>query len=142
MRYKISNFASMNYTRIPKDELEELKQEFINFLVVNGITADDWVFIKENEPVNADEIINQFSDVVWESVLRSTEYLNKVESDTAYYFKCDAEEIHLIRIVKTTTVTEQHITSKKYSKTRELELFQMIQNGCAIADGKDYKALE
>ena len=139
--YKISNFASMKYTRIPKDELEELEQEFVNFLVVNGITADDWVSIKENEPVNADEIINQFSDVVWESVMRSTEYLNKVESDTAYYFKCDAEEIHLVRIVKTASGSEQHMASKKYNKTRELELFEMIQSGCTIGDGKDYKAL-
>ena len=54
----------MKYTRIPSDELEKLEDEFVNFLVVNGITADDWVAIKENEPMNAAEIVDQFSDVV------------------------------------------------------------------------------
>jgi len=50
----------MKYTRIPTDELEKLEDEFVNFLVMNGIIADDWVAIKENEPLNANEIVNQF----------------------------------------------------------------------------------
>ena len=48
----------MKYERLSKNELEELEKEFVDFLVVNGITAQDWVAIKENEPLNADEIIN------------------------------------------------------------------------------------
>ena len=50
----------MKYHVIPVNELEKLEDDFIKFLVVNGITADDWIAIKENEPVNADKIINQF----------------------------------------------------------------------------------
>jgi hypothetical protein len=131
----------MKYTRIPREELSKLEDEFVNFLVVNGITADDWVAIKENEPVNADEMINQFSDVVWESILRSTKFLTKVEKESAYYFKCDADEIHLIRVLKIGSKAEQHIATKKYAKTRELELFEMIQNDCKINDGKEYQML-
>lgn len=132
----------MKYARLSTSELEELEKEFINFLVVNGITADDWVAIKENEPLNADEIINQFSDVVWESILRSTNYLNKVEETTAYYFKCDAEEISLKKVVKADNTTELYTATKKYKKVREEEMFDMIQNGCAISDGKDYDILD
>jgi len=132
----------MKYTRLNVEELHELEKEFINFLVVNGITADDWVAIKENEPVNADEIINQFSDVVWEGVLRGVQYLKKAEKDTVFYFKADKEDIQLIRIVKLDSKAEQHMASKKYSKVRELELFEMIQNGCTISDGKEYQVLE
>ena len=50
----------MKYHVIPVNELEKLEDDFIKFLVVNGITADDGIAIKENEPVNADKIINQF----------------------------------------------------------------------------------
>jgi len=132
----------MKYTRLQVEELHELEKEFINFLVVNGITADDWVAIKENEPVNAEEIINQFSDVVWEGVLRGVQYLKKAEKDTVFYFKANKEDIHLIRIVQVDSKAEQHIASKKYSTVRELELFDMIQNGCTINDGKEYKTLE
>ena len=131
----------MKYTRIPTDELEKLEEEFVNFLVMNGIIADDWVAIKENEPLNADEIINQFSEVVWESILRSTKYLNKVEEDSAYYFKCDTDKIYLIKVDKTETAAEQFSTSKEYNKTRELELFEMLQSGCTISEGEKYEKL-
>lgn len=128
----------MKYTRLSKDELMELEKEFVDFLVVNGITAEDWVAIKENEPLNADEIINQFSDVVWESILRSTTHLNKVEETTAYYFKCDKAEIGLKKVVKGGETTELYTATKQYTKLREVEMFEMIQNGCTISDGNEY----
>jgi hypothetical protein len=131
----------MKYTRIPADELEKLEEEFVNFLVMNGIIADDWVAIKENEPLNADEIVNQFSEVVWESILRSTKYMNKVEEGSAYYFKCDTDKIYLIKVNKTEVAAEQFSTSKEYNKTRELELFEMLQNGCTISGGEEYEKL-
>ena len=131
----------MKYTRIPTDELEKLEEEFVNFLVMNGIIADEWVAIKENEPLNADEIINQFSEVVWESILRSTKYLNKVEEESAYYFKCDTDKIYLIKVDKTEAAAEQFSTSKEYNKTRELELFEMLQSGCTISEGEKYEKL-
>ena len=131
----------MKYTRIPTDELEKLEDEFVNFLVMNGIIADDWVAIKENEPLNADEIVNQFSEVVWESILRSTKDLNKVEEESAYYFKCDTDKIYLIKVDKTEAAAEQFSTSKEYNKTRELELFEMLQSGCTISEGEEYEKL-
>jgi hypothetical protein len=131
----------MKYNVIPVNELEKLEDDFIKFLVVNGITADDWIAIKENEPVNADKIINQFSDVVWEGVLRKLKYLNKVEKDVAYYFKCDATEIQIVRVIIDENMNEYHIAKKSYAKERELELFQMIQDGCTISEGLEYESL-
>jgi hypothetical protein len=117
-----------------------LEKEFIDFLVVNGISATDWVSIKENEPLTADKIINQFSDVVWESILRSTKYLNKIENKISYFFECNSEEINLIIINKSTN--KQKKTSKKYNKIREIEMFEMIMSGCVISDGENYNKLK
>jgi hypothetical protein len=33
-------------------------------------------------------------------------------------------------------------TAKKYSKTREQEMFDMILSGCVISDGKNFKELD
>ena len=131
----------MKYVRLSAEELQELEKEFIDFLVVNGITATDWVAIKENEPLNADEIINQFSDVVWESIMRSTKYLNKVEKTTAYYFKCNMNDIALKKIIKGDNGAEMFTALKDYKKVREEEMFDMIQSGCTISDGNDYNML-
>tara|TARA_Y100000389_G_C17021937_1_gene299226 strand:- start:69 stop:470 length:402 start_codon:yes stop_codon:yes gene_type:complete len=130
----------MKYERISQEELEKMEKEFIDFLVINGITAADWVSIKENEPLNADKIINQFSDVVWESILRSTKYLDKIEENTFYFFKCDVDDIYLIMIDKGNKTRKT--TSKKYTKSREQEMFEMILSGCVISDGKNYKELD
>ena len=129
----------MKYERISQEELEKMEKEFIDFLVINGITAADWVSIKENEPLNADKIINQFSDVVWESILRSTKYLDRIEENTSYFFKCDVEDIYLIMINKGNKTKKA--TSKKYTKSREQEMFEMILSGCVISDGENFKEL-
>ena len=131
----------MKYVRLSAEELHELEKEFIDFLVVNGITATDWVAIKENEPLNAEEIINQFSDVVWESIMRSNKYLNKVEETSAYYFKCNMNDIALKKIVKGDNGAEIFTALKDYKKGREEEMFDMIQSGCTISDGNDYNML-
>lgn len=132
----------MKYSRIPQDELEKLEKEFVDFLVVNGITAEDWVSLKENEPINASKIVDQFSDVVWESILRSTKYLNKVEKDLAYYFFYGNKEISLIRVKKIDSDRiEKQTSTKHYNKVRELEMFEMIQNGCTVSDGEEFISL-
>lgn len=131
----------MKYQRLSKEELLELEKEFVDFLVVNGITAQDWISLKENEPVNVEEIINQFSDVVWESILRSTKYLNKIEDKTAYYFKLGNENIELKKIVKGESATELYTAQKEYKSTRENEMFMMIKDGCTISDGADFERL-
>lgn len=129
----------MKYERVSQEELHKLDKEFIDFLVVNGITAKDWINLKENEPLVANEIIDQFSDVVWESILRSTIYLQKIEENNAYYFKCDKNTIHLIMVDDTSNLKKS--TEKKYTKIRELEMFEMIKKGCQISDGKYFELL-
>lgn len=131
----------MKYERLSKAELQDLEKEFVNFLVVNGITAQDWIALKENAPLNAEEIINQFSDVVWESILRSTQYLSKIEDKTAYYFKLGNENIVLKKVVLGEVNSELHTTKKEYGDAREIEMFTMIQNGCTISDGEDFELL-
>ena len=131
----------MKYTRLPKEELESFENEFVEFLVINGITAEDWTKIKETESHIAEDLIDQFSDVIWAGVLRKIEYLSKIEEEIAYYFKCEPEDIHLIRVTQTEGKAIQELASKKYLKVRELELFEMIQNGCEISDSKSYDLL-
>ena len=79
--FRINTFEAMKYSRLSAEQLRELEKEFVDFLVVNGIVAEDWIALKENEPLNADKIIDQFSDVVWEGTLRKLKYLNKIETN-------------------------------------------------------------
>ncbi|NNJ56082.1 MAG: hypothetical protein HKP14_08115 [Bacteroidia bacterium] len=131
----------MKYKRLPKEELNNLEKEFIEFLVINGISAEDWIKIKDEEHETAEDLIDQFSDVVWEGVLRKTNYLVKLENQIAYYFKCDPDDIHLIRVTEVNGKAIQEVASKKYIKVRETEIFEMIENGCEISDSNSYEML-
>lgn len=131
----------MKYRVLPKEELLKLEKEFIDFLVINGITADDWVKIQKEDLSQADLIIEQFSDVVWEGSLRKAEYLTKVEAEKSYYFKCNKATIELILVNSLSGRTTLKQASKKYRKAREEELFEMLDQGCVLDDGASYNKL-
>ena len=131
----------MKYKRLPKEELDSLESEFVEFLVVNGIIADDWETIKNQQKDVAEDLIDQFSDVIWEGVLRKARYLSKIEDKVAYYFKCDPEVIHLIRVTQQKEKAIQEHASKKYTKVREIEIYEMIENGCELADSSAFEML-
>ena len=45
----------MKYTRLTKEQLEELHPEFINFLATQSITAEEWKAIKAHKPQVAED---------------------------------------------------------------------------------------
>ena len=152
--------ANPKYRALTQDELSGLEKEFIDYLIVNGITADDWVKIKEEEKDKAEDIIVLFSDVVFEGVMRKVKFLEFREKSDLKAFQCLDEKIILVGMISDnpeTDFTEKsyletaaqnppkgvkvYTTEKHYTKTRELELFEMIQAGCSISDGQVFKAL-
>ena len=64
----------MKYSRLTKEQFEELHQEFINFLATQSITAEEWATIKTKQPEVAEQELDVFSDLVWEGVLKSVKY--------------------------------------------------------------------
>ncbi|MDC0463888.1 DUF6495 family protein, partial [Flavobacteriaceae bacterium] len=68
----------MKYTRLTKEQFEELNQEFINFLATQSITAKEWKEIKKQKPAVAEEELDIFSDLVWEGVLSKVDYLENI----------------------------------------------------------------
>ena len=77
----------MKYTRLTKEQLEELNQEFINFLATQSITAEEWKEIKEQKPEVAEEELDIFSDLVWEGVLSKVEYLENIAHNICIFLR-------------------------------------------------------
>ena len=146
----------MSYRKLTVDELEELKEEFIQYLVANGIDAKMWERFKEEDPEKADVFVQQFSQVVLESSLERIQYLEHRTSTDLKLFFCDKEKIELIAL-KSKTVDlmslssftaedfkeiEVFTASKPYGKKRELELFEMTEKGCVITDHTLFRLLK
>lgn len=148
------------YRVLTKEELQELEKEFVEFLIVNGITADKWVSIKEEDKEAAEDMIVLFSDVVLEGVLHKVQFLEFSSSQDIKTFQCLKEKIVLVgmnssdpninfedkrflseALTRTPKGVQVYTTDKSYSKDRQSEIFDMISNGASIADGKLFKTL-
>ena len=143
------------YSRLTKEQFEELHQEFINFLATQSITGEEWKQIKINQPEAAEEELDIFSDLIWEGVLSNAEYLENISSQQLFLFKIKKKSMKLI-VVKTTndsidiTTSEGYkwlqenfakdeveffTASKEFSDDKNGDIFSLIQQGAIITKG-------
>ena len=152
----------MKYTRLTKEQLEELHQEFINFLATQSITGKEWAEIKANKPEVAEQELDVFSDLIWEGVLGKAKYLQNSSPQQLFIFKLAENEIHLIVVKVTDTsidittqlgfewlqghlnsdTVELFTASKAYSEDKNKDVFKLIQQGAEISQGDLYDALQ
>ncbi len=139
------------YRLLNQEELEELQTHFVKYLVLNGITGQDWEKLKEESPKEATKIMDLFSDVVFEKVLRKIDFIERIEKKAIYCFQCLENEMVLIGIKtedenidfnESLPAEEDYqklnifTKTKNYSKDRQREIFEMLENGCSISEGK------
>lgn len=151
--------AKNNFRRLTTEELASLEKEFVDFLVVNGVTAPDWVKMKEETPDIAEQMIELFSEVVFEGIFRKAKFLEIKTPKFIHAYQCLDDKIILvgmessdpaINLTQLSFNQDSHfkselislfMTEKKYSKKREYELFDMTQKGCEMSDGQLFKSL-
>jgi cag pathogenicity island protein 24 len=152
----------MKYTRLTKEQLEELNQEFINFLATQSITAEEWKDIKEQKPKVAEEELDVFSDLVWEGVLSKVEYLENIAPQHMYLFKVDGSQLRLIGLkIKSDNIdlttkegfawlrenlmsddVELFNADKTLESDKNAKLFELIVQGSSITKGELFKYLD
>ena len=156
----------MKYRRLTIEELEELENEFVRFLAANTVTSEDWVQLKTTSPEKANQLIDIFSDIVFEKVIQKINYLEHRSPKDLKLFECLEDKIKLIGI-KVSDVESFDFTKKQKAEEmfyqfrvapkgsikmysaekgyknsdRSQELFKMMQDGCLISDGKLYKTM-
>ncbi|MEH6679424.1 MAG: DUF6495 family protein [Sediminicola sp.] len=149
----------MKYTRLTKQQLEELQKEFINFLATQSITADEWESLKRDKPQVAEEELDIFSDLVWEGVLNKVTYLENISAQSMHLFHLTDKEMKLISVkilnpdLDLTTpegfgwfkknwqsdFVEYLTASKAYGKEHNMDKFKLIQQGAVITKGELYQ---
>lgn len=146
----------VKYRALTQEELRLMEKEFVEFLVVNGITAAEWTTIKEKDKDKAVKFTELFSDVVFEKMMRKTSYVTKRMGEILMSFYFGNEQANMIlaegwqvekplnELVKEDLQGKKlqlSSQSKSYQKTRESELFQLIQGGAEVSDGQLHKWL-
>ncbi len=83
------------FRRLRLDELQEVAPQFVRFLAVHGLDAVAWQKMKSQQPDQSDQLIVQFSQLVFEGVIgRVTHLLHRRPRDIRAYH-CLADKILL-----------------------------------------------
>ena len=145
----------MKYTRLTKEQLEELHPEFINFLATQSITGDEWAQLKQEKPALAEQEIDVFSDLIWEGVLTKVRYLENISELQMHLFELKEKEMRLLSVkvlnpeidLRTkvgfgwfkrnfqSDFVEYLTASKAYSDDKNLDKFNLIRQGASITKG-------
>ena len=152
---------TLTYRRLTLAELETLEKKFVQFLVANTITSDDWQRLKTNEPERTETLIDHFSNLFFEKKLAEIEFLQHVTPRELKVFHCQKDKIVLLGLSakngvevdftrveasdlgKNTEGVEIFKMEKNYiADGREREIFNMLEAGCRVADGSFFAVLE
>ncbi len=155
----------MKYRRLTVEELEQLEQDFIRFLATNSITGEDWVKMKSNNPKKSNEFIDLFSDLIFDRTLKKVEHLEFKTPNDIKLFHCLENKIVMLglfiegnsdidftkptnpqsmldQLKKSSAQLKLYQAEKQFSKQREMELFEMMENGCLISKGELFRTLQ
>ena len=152
----------MKYSRLSKEQFEELHPEFTRFLASNQIDKNEWDTVKQDKPEVAEQVLDVFSDMVWDAVLDKAEWLEHYSKNHIFLFKLRKDEMESIVIhahnADADFLTQEGLQwlnenifseavkvtrgKKPFGEDRNAEVFELIQQGTILTDGTVYKQFE
>ena len=151
----------MKYTRLTKEQFEELHPEFINLLPTQTFDKVEWDNLKIEKPEVAEQELDVFSDLIWEGVLSRAIYLEHYSKNYIFLFNCFQNEIQSI-VLKSlnpaidfltkeglqwldknifTETMEIKVGIKQFLEERNKSIFDLIQQGAFLSDGRLFKQI-
>lgn len=148
----------MKYTRLTKEQLEELHPEFSNFLATQTIDKKEWDNLKTHKPEIALQEIDVFSDLIWDKAISNVRFIDHFSKNHIFLFKChDAFLESLIIQISNeeidfftneglewlgdnlfSDVVTIQTGKKEVAENRNEEVFKIIENGGIISKGELY----
>ncbi len=139
----------MKYRMLTSEERIHFDEDFKHFLIINGVSNEEWIDLNKNKTTKAVELVEIFSDKVFEKVYSKMEFLELRSKNNCIVFKMGKENIELIGLQSTGNDIDLESTegihsalknnadkmtffrkTKNYSKSREIEIHEMIEGGC------------
>ena len=150
------------YRRLTLQELESLEKDFTRFLASQSIAPSDWLRMKEEEPDQMMNMIDLFSDIVMEKVMEKVQFLQHRSKSTIRVFHLAKDKAICTALetddLNTDLTDAEHVAKlasgapipgkirifqleKQYEKSRNEEVWDMLQRGCYQAEQSMFNAL-
>jgi len=128
----------MHYPCLSLAQLEALETDFVAFLIVNGVEGETWKTLNETNPSKAQELANLFSQVVWEKVLKETNYVKRLSESERIFGYLGEEQGVLIIGQQNPSGWTFHKAKKQWGGKRESEVFTLLQQGFERATEQEF----
>ena len=152
----------MKYSRLSREQFESLHQEFALFLAAQSIDKTQWNQIKSDNLSLTDELMDLFSDMVWDQSLDKITYLENRSDYHLFLFKCENARIDLIliRVEKdcpslmdkdykqwlAKNLSDPRVdifeSSRTFQETLKEEKFKLMNQDAKVSDGETFEGLK
>mmetsp|Transcript_7723 Transcript_7723/g.10913 ORF Transcript_7723/g.10913 Transcript_7723/m.10913 type:complete len:156 (+) Transcript_7723:713-1180(+) len=139
----------MKYRMLSDDELKLLEEDLKHFLIVHGVHGEEWAKMNEEHPEEAQNLVGLFSDTVLQKVYEKLRFIEHRTQASCMVFKLMDEGIEMISInakgdevdlstpegihealVHQSSALTFFRNEKRYTKEREQEIHEMLEQGC------------
>ena len=139
----------MKYRMLSDEELQLFEEDLKHFLIVNGVHGEEWEKMNQEHPEEAKNLVGLFSDTVLQKVYEKLKFLEHRTKSSCMVFQLKDNSIEMISINanedKVDLSTPEGIhealvnkvealtffrNEKQYSKNREEEIHEMLEQGC------------
>lgn len=141
--------------------MEIFDEDFKHFMITNGVTNEEWIEWNKSDLEKATQLVEVFSDTVLQKVYEKIKFIEFRSTDSCIVFNCLEDKMELISLNKKegeidlSTPDSIHSaltnsphqltyfkTEKKYIKSRESEIHDMIEQGCFNSTLEFWNALK
>ena len=128
----------MDYPILTQEQLLSLEPEFIAFLVVHGIDDTLWKKMNKDNPDKAQELVDIFSELVWDKVCDNTKVLKRISEKEVIFLNLEADKGFMVHAQWKNDHWDIHQGSKVWQKDRRQEILQFFQQGFERASHAEF----
>lgn len=144
----------MKFRPLTEEEQDLFKDDFIHFLAANGIDGPTWDELKVKDEKKAESVLDIFSDMIFETIFQKQSYLERWTNHQIHTFHFQQKQVVFLGVQSKEVMTEANAlevlksgnfdlthSTKSYVKSREEEMFEMMNRGCQFSKGELFKKL-
>jgi len=140
----------MKYRMLTEEERLIFDEDFKHFLIANGVSSEEWLELNKSNKAGATTLVELFSDTVLQKVYEKVKFLEHRTKESCMVFKLNEAQIELVSLnlkpgsnedLSTPDSIHEVLsnkpsqltmfrTQKTYSKEREIEIHELIDQGC------------
>jgi len=150
----------MRFRRLSSEELFALETEFKQFLVVHEQYNEEWRFLAENNPAQAEQFIELFSDLVLEKVYNQVSFLVHFSKGMVSFFDLTNDPLKAYHIKFPVHLTlhndaqletllsnqfkdlQFYFGEKKLLKNKADEVYDLIEKGSEVCEDVYFRKYE